>query len=142
MLKGIDPVLSPELLKVLCEMGHGDEILIADANYPAVPSAKRNGSFVIRADGIGIPRLLRAMMELFPLDTFSEYNVTLMKSKEGEPSIWKEYEEILSKSGEKFRIRKLERFDFYEHASKAYAIIATGERALYANILLKKGVLT
>ncbi len=142
MLKGIDPVLSPELLKALCEMGHGDEILMADANYPAVPSAKKNGSLVIRADGIGIPRLLRAMMELFPLDTFSEYNVTLMKSKEGEPSIWKEYEEILSKSGEKFRIRKLERFDFYEHASKAYAIIATGERALYANILLKKGVLT
>lgn len=142
MLKGVDPVLSPGLLKVLCEMGHGDEILIADANYPAVSSAKRNGSLVVRADGIGIPRLLRAIMELFPLDTFSEYNVTLMKSKEGEPSIWKEYEEILSKSGEKFRIRKLERFDFYEHASKTYAIIATGERALYANILLKKGVLT
>ncbi len=142
MLKGIDPVISPDLLKILCEMGHGDEILFADANYPAESSGKKNSSFVIRADGIGIPMLLESVLKVFPLDTFSDYNVVLMKANEGVPEIWKNYEDILKRSKEDIRIKKVPRFEFYDLASKSYAIVATGERALYANIILKKGVIT
>ncbi|HHV80801.1 MAG TPA: L-fucose mutarotase [bacterium] len=137
MLKGISPLISPELLKILCEMGHGDEILLADANYPA----ESCGPKVVRADGIDIPSLLKGIMDLFPLDTYVNENVILMSPNEGKPSIWEKYEEILKASGEDVRIGTLSRFDFYERASKAYAVVATGERALYANIILKKGVI-
>lgn len=138
MLKGISPLISPELLKVLCEMGHGDEILLADANYPS----ESCGPKVIRADGLGIPPLLEAILKLFPLDTYVEENVILMSSDKGKPPIWESYEEILRASGEDVRIGTLPRFDFYDRARKAYAIVATGERALYANIILKKGVIS
>ncbi|HOL55784.1 MAG TPA: L-fucose mutarotase [bacterium] len=137
MLKGISPLISPELLKILCEMGHGDEILLADANYPA----ESCGPKVVRADGIDIPSLLKGIMDLFPLDTYVNENVILMSPNEGKPSIWERYEEVLKASGEDARIGTLSRFDFYERASKAYAVVATGERALYANIILKKGVI-
>jgi len=138
MLKGISPLISPELLKILCEMGHGDEILLADANYPA----ESCGPKVVRADGIDIPSLLKGIMDLFPLDTYVNENVILMSPNEGKPSIWERYEEVLKASGEDARIGTLSRFDFYERASKAYAVVATGERALYANIILKKGVIS
>ncbi len=139
MLKGIDPVISPELLKILNEMGHGSEILLADGNYPA-QSAVKNGSVVSRADGIGIPRLLEAILKILPLDTFADYNVVLMVPEKGTPEIWKEYERILKNSGEVVKIKKVPRFEFYDLASKSYAVVASGERALYANIILKKGV--
>jgi len=138
MLKGISPLISPELLKVLCEMGHGDEILLADANYPA----ESCGPKVIRADGLGIPSLLEAILKLFPLDTYVNENVILMSPEKGKPPIWERYEEVLKASGEDVRIVTLSRFDFYDRARKAYAIVATGERALYANIILKKGVIS
>ena len=138
MLKGISPLISPELLKILCEMGHGDEILLADANYPA----ESCGPKVVRADGIDIPSLLKGIMDLLPLDTYVNENVILMSPNEGKPSIWERYEEVLKASGEDARIGTLSRFDFYERASKAYAVVATGERALYANIILKKGVIS
>lgn len=138
MLKGISPLISPELLKVLCEMGHGDEILLADANYPA----ESCGPKVIRADGLDIPSLLSAILKLFPLDTYVGENVILMSPEKGKPPIWEKYEEILKASGEEIRIGTLSRFDFYDRAKKSYAIVATGERALYANIILKKGVIT
>jgi L-fucose mutarotase len=140
MLKGIDFVISPQLLKILDEMGHGNEILLADGNYPAEASAK-NGSIIVRADGIGIPRLLEAILKLFPLDTFPEYNVILMMPEKGTPEIWQEYEKILKNSGESVKIKKVPRFEFYDLAAKSYAVIASGEKALYANIILKKGVI-
>ncbi len=137
MLKGISPLLSPDLLKILCEMGHGDEIVLADANYPA----ESCGPMVIRADGLGIPELLEAILKLFPLDTFVDENVILMSPDQGTPPIWEKYHEILLNSGEKARIKTVTRFEFYERAAKAYAIVATGERALYGNVILKKGVI-
>jgi L-fucose mutarotase len=140
MLKGIDFVISPQLLKILDEMGHGNEILLADGNYPAEASAK-NGSIIVRADGIGIPRLLEAILKLFPLDPFPEYNVILMMPEKGTPEIWQEYEKILKNSGESVKIKKVPRFEFYDLAAKSYAVIASGEKALYANIILKKGVI-
>ncbi|HHY79912.1 MAG TPA: fucose isomerase [Thermoanaerobacter sp.] len=141
MLKGIPKILSPELLKTLMEMGHGDEIVIADGNFPAVTFGKR----VIRYDGHGIPEILDAILKFFPLDDYVEYPVLLMKiarENDQEPEIWKEYESIIRKSNENgIKIGFLERFEFYERATKAFAIIATSEEALYANIILKKGVI-
>ncbi len=141
MLKGIPEVLSPQLLKILDEMGHGDEILLADANYPAESAGMKNGSHVVRADGIGMVEILEAILKLFPLDTFSDYNIALMTPEKGEPEIWKEYEKIFISSSEEVKIKKFSRFEFYDLAAKSYAIVATGERALYANIIMKKGVI-
>jgi len=142
MLKGIPAIISPELLKVLMEMGHGDEIVLADANFPAVSNAQR----LIRADGHNIPALLQAILQLFPLDTYVQAPTAVMKVVSGdtyEPVIWDEYRQILKMSGAKFHdFEYIERFAFYERARKAYAIVATGEAALYANIILKKGVIT
>lgn len=141
MLKGISPLLSPELLKILMEMGHGDEIVIADGNFPAASHATR----LIRADGHGIPQLLKPILDLLPLDQYSDKPVALMDLVPGdtvETPIWNEYSRILESSGNHtVEFEKLERFAFYERARQAYAIVATGESALYANIILKKGVI-
>lgn len=141
MLKGIPSILSPELLKVLMEMGHGDEIVLADANFPAVSNAQR----LIRADGHNIPALLQAILQLFPLDTYVPSAAAVMEVVTGDPykpTIWESYRQILQLSGEKFHeFEFIERFAFYERSRKAYAIVATGETALYGNILLKKGVI-
>jgi len=141
MLKGIPSILPPELLKILMEMGHGDEIVIGDGNFPAANYAKR----LVRCDGHGVPELLDAILKLFPLDTFVENPVALMAVVPGDdtkPAIWDEYRSIIKKHDEKMdgKIEFMERFAFYERSKKAYAIIATGEKALYANIILKKGV--
>jgi len=137
MLKNIPPIISPELMKVLMEMGHGDEIVLADGNYPSASA----GPLVIRADGHGIPELLKAILQFFPLDTYADINVIYMDTGNDEiPSIWNKYQEILKKSKENFNIGKLERFKFYERAKKSYCIVASGEKVLYANIILKKGV--
>ena len=125
MLKGISPMLSPELLKVLCEMGHSDTIVIADGNFPAETMGK-NG-IVIRMDGHGVPEILEAILQVFPLDQYIEKPVSLMERiKKEEPR------------GTKV-IQKLERFAFYEEAKKAYAVIATSETSQYANVILQKG---
>jgi len=139
MLKKIPKTVSPQLLKSLMEMGHGDEILIADGNFPCHTVSQH----VIRADGLSGTEILKAVMELFPLDTYSEQQVFLMEVVTGDhykPEIWNDYKEILQLSGESFTIGYLERFAFYERAKKSFAVIATGEAALYANIILKKGV--
>ncbi len=139
MLKGIPKIINPELLKILDEMGHGDEIVIADANFPS----ERIGQRVIRADGHGACELLKAILQLFPLDSYSKENLILMEVMKGDtvkPIIWEDYKEIAS-SDKEFRLGFEERFAFYERAKDAYAVIATGEGALYANIILKKGVL-
>ncbi|MGN0528488.1 MAG: RbsD/FucU family protein [Eubacterium sp.] len=143
MLKGIPQVLSPELLCALSQMGHGDELVIADGNFPCHTVGKN--SIVIRADGHGVPEILDAVLQLLPLDTYTEKPVGLMEVVEGdtcgEPVIWKKYNELLSKyEPDHHDIEYIERFAFYERAKNAYLIIATGEQALYANILLKKGV--
>lgn len=140
MLKGIPSILSPELLKILMEMGHGDEIVISDGNFPAASMAQR----LVRCDGHGVPELLDAILKFFPLDPYVEHSVALMEVVPGDPTkpvIWDEYVDIIRRHGGKATdIERMERFDFYDRAKKAYAIVATGEMALYANIILKKGV--
>lgn len=142
MLKNINPLLSPELLKILCEMGHGDEIVIADANFPSANYGQR----VVRADGISGCDVLNAVLSVIPLDTYSEENLILMQlvpSDVGkvDPVIWKEYEKIASSNDDNLRVGNMERFAFYERAKNAYCVIATGEKAIYANIIIKKGVI-
>ena len=141
MLKGINPIISPELLKILCEMGHGDEIVIADANFPAVTCAKR----LVRADGHSGTDILEAILALFPLDKVAEKNALLMAVSEKNvpnPPIWKEYEEIMKKyEVDNVKVEELERYAFYDRAKNAFAVVQTGEKALYANIILKKGTL-
>ncbi|NMD38388.1 MAG: fucose isomerase [Christensenellaceae bacterium] len=141
MLKNIPDILSPELLKVLAEMGHGDEIVIGDCNFPA---ASMNACCV-RCNGHRATDVVDAILELFPLDTFVDAPVTLMEVQpgklEGDPPIWKEFEALLDKHQPGTKMDKIDRFDFYERAKKAYATVATSEKALYACIILKKGVL-
>ncbi|MBQ6773368.1 MAG: fucose isomerase [Synergistaceae bacterium] len=144
MLKGIPEILSPDLLKVLAEMGHGDKIVISDGNFPSASMGK-NG-VVIRCDGHGVPELLDAVLKLLPLDTFVDKPVTLMKVVPGQEvatPIWDTYRGIIAKYDSRGQdaIQFVERFDFYDEAKKAYAIIATGERALYACMILQKGVI-
>lgn len=143
MLKGIPNIISPDLLKALSQMGHGDELVIADGNFPCHSVGKN--AIVIRADGHGVPEILDAILQLIPLDTYTEKPVALMEVVPGDtcgtPTIWNEYEEILDRhEPEHHDIEYTERFAFYERAKNAYLIIATGEEAIYANILLKKGV--
>ena len=141
MLKGTPKIISPELLKALCEMGHGDTLCIADGNFPAETMGKN--AIVIRADGHGVPELLDAILQLFPLDTYVEAPVMLMQVTPGDdvdPVIWKEYRKIVDKHQDNVNFEEIERFAFYERARDAYAIVATGEGALYANVILKKGV--
>lgn len=141
MLKGISPIISPDLLKALAEMGHGDELVIADGNFPSQSVGKN--SVVIRADGHGVPEILEAVLDLIPLDTYADKQAALMGTTKGDPTpeIWKDFEEILEKHEPgNHEIDYMERQAFYDRAKKAYLIIATGETAIYANILLKKGV--
>ena len=140
MLKGIPSVLSPELLKILMEMGHGDEIVIADGNFPGASHAKN----LVRCDGLGVPEILDAILKLMPLDPYVEAPVALMEVVPGDnvvPVIWDTYHEIVEKHEPVTnKFENIERFAFYERAKKAYCVVMTGESALYANILLKKGV--
>ncbi len=140
MLKGIPSIISPELLKILNEMGHGDELVIGDGNFPAAANAQR----LVRCDGHGVPELLDAILKLYPLDTYVESPVMLMQTGENDPTppIWSEYESIVKKHNGETKFSEIERFAFYDRAKKAYAIVATGEMALYANVILKKGVVT
>jgi L-fucose mutarotase len=139
MLKGISPLLSPDLLKILMEMGHGDEIVLADANFPAASLARR----LARCDGAGVPVLLEAVLSLFPLDSYVAAPVALMDLVQGDayrPELWDVYRKIISGAAPDKGIEMLERHAFYERAKSAYAVVATAETGLYANILLKKGV--
>ena len=142
MLKGIPPILSPELLKILMEMGHGDELVLADGNFPAASCAQR----LVRADGHNVPELLEAILQVFPLDQYVDKPVGLMAVVPGDPTkptIWETYKTIVNKYEPKApEFEFIERFAFYERAKQAYAIVATSERALYANIIVKKGVIS
>ncbi|MDR1147118.1 MAG: fucose isomerase [Spirochaetaceae bacterium] len=141
MLKNIPPVISPELMKALMEMGHNDYIVLADANYPGMSGARR----AIRLDGVPVDTLLDAVMRFFPLDSFVEYPVTLMRQLPDEPTpeIWSKFDEILRKwdAGKAYQeFRLIGRMEFYEYARGAYTIVQTGTTARYANIALQKGV--
>ena len=141
MLKGVPSIISPDLISVLMAMGHGDELVIADGNFPSASLAKR----LLRADGHGVPPLLEAILQFLPLDTFVPRAVALMAVVPGDTAktdIWEEYRDILRRHDSSFRdFEMVERFAFYERARKAYAVVATSEAALYANIILKKGVI-
>jgi L-fucose mutarotase len=146
MLKSIPKILSPELLKTLCAMGHGDEIVIGDGNFPSASIASGPPApILLRADGHGAVEILRAILQVFPLDTYSDPNFMLMEVMKGDPvktPIWDEYKSTLKELEPAAKIGAIERFAFYERARKAYAVLATGEGALYANIILKKGVVS
>lgn len=140
MLKGIPSILTPELLKVLMEMGHGDEIVIADGNFPAFAHPER----VIRLDGHGIPEIMDAILKFMPLDPYVDNATIFMAVLPNDPyvpTIWEDYRKIGNKYEEKgLRETAINKFDFYDRAKKAYAVITTSEMALYANVILKKGV--
>lgn len=141
MLKGVPPVLSPDLMATLMRMGHGDEIVLADANFPAASCGRK----VIRADGHGSLIMLDAILQFLPLDTFTDEIACVMQpvcSTETEPDIWTKFHRLLECHEDRpVALTRIERFEFYDRARNAFAIVATGESALYANLVLKKGVI-
>ena len=142
MLKKIPAILSPDLLKILQEMGHNDYILLVDANYPAASGAKR----LVRMEGVEVTDLLDAVLQFFPLDTFVDDPVVLMRPRADEktPEIWESFERIIKThdTDQAFSdFHLMDRLDYYEYARGAYAIVQTGTTARYANIGLKKGVI-
>ena len=144
MLKGIPKIISPELLKILCEMGHGDELTIGDGNFPGHTNAKVE----IRMDGHGVPEILDAILKIFPLDPYVEHPVMLMQKMAGdtvETPIWDTYKEIVAKYDDRGAdaFTEIDRFEFYDRTrEKSSVVIMSGESALYANVILKKGVIT
>jgi L-fucose mutarotase len=140
MLKGIDPVLGPKLLAILRAMGHGDEIVIADANFPAAANARR----LVRADGIDAPHLVEAIAALMPLDDFvpaAAFRMAVVDAPNEVPAIANDFARVLTAAGYAGPIEALERHVFYARAREAFAIVASGETRLYGNLILKKGVL-
>lgn len=140
MLKGISPLLSPDLLSVLCRMGHGDEIVLADAHFPG----ESVGRLVLRADGLRIPDLLDAILPLFELDSYADDPVAMMAPVPGDvldPAVEQAYRAAIERHAPATpAIARVERFAFYERAKAAFAVVMTGETAKYGNIVLKKGV--
>lgn len=145
MLKGIPTCISPELLKVLDEMGHGDLLVIGDANFPGTHIAKEAGAINIRADGNRATELMDAILQLYPLDNFVETPVMIMdkseQHKDLETPVWDEFEEIVSKYDERGKdaVTYIDRFDFYEKSKNAYCVLSTTETAFYACVILQKG---
>lgn len=140
MLKGIHPAISPDLLKILAEMGHGDELVLSDAHFPAHQLHHK----VVRADGISINSLLTGITPLFEFDTYTEAPLIMMQAVEGDsldPAVEQSYlQTIKSAVGNVPKLARMDRFAFYERAKQAYAVVITGETAKYGNILIKKGV--
>lgn len=140
MLKGISPLISPKLLEVLARMGHGDEIILADAYFPG----ETYNDNVLRADGLKIPALLEAILPLFELDAYVEAPIIMMDAVKGDhldPQVEEAYMASIRKTNPTVApIERIERFTFYERARSAFAIVMTGETAKYGNIILKKGV--
>jgi L-fucose mutarotase len=142
VLKGIPPILSPELLKVLCEMGHTDELTIGDGNFPGHTYGKK----VIRLDGHGVPEVLDAILQVFPLDTYVDKPITLMSVVKGDTAktpIWDTYKAIVAKHDSRGAecFEEIDKWEFYDKTKeKSTVVIMTGETAIYANVILKKGV--
>lgn len=147
MLKNIPPILSPELLKVLCEMGHSDRICLGDGNFPGSAMAKAKNAVFLRADGHGIPEILDAILQVMPLDAYVDTPVMLMEKMDCDKDlhipVWDEYKQVVAKHDERgaAAVGAYERFEFYEQAKDCYCIIQTGETAIYANVILQKGVI-
>ena len=149
MLKNIPDVISPRLLRILSEMGHGNQIVIADGNFPATDIAANTKGGLVEYYGHGVSVLLEAILKLMPLDTYVEKPVVLMavvkkdqSDKPPDPEIWGKFKEIITASCQDFPgFKKIERDNFYEVAKKAFAVIATSEKAIYANVILTKGLL-
>lgn len=139
MLKGISPCVSPDLLKVLCEMGHGDEILLADSHFPGHSMEGR----VLRADGLSITALLDGVLPLFELDAYNP-PLIMMSPVQGDPletDVEERYMQVVRSHKPSITLPlRIDRYEFYRRAQKAFAIVMTGETAKYANLLLKKGV--
>jgi L-fucose mutarotase len=140
MLIGISPLISPELLAVLYRMGHGDEIVLADAHFPGETFGKR----VLRADGLRIPDLLDAILPLFALDTYVKSPLIMMQAVSGDqldPTVEASYRQSVDKYWpETPSIERIDRFEFYERTKQSFAVLMTGETVKYGNIILKKGV--
>ena len=140
MLIGISPLISPDLLAVLHRMGHGDEIVLADAHFPGETYGKR----VLRADGLKIPDLLDAILPLFILDSYVESPLIMMAAVSGDqldPAVETSYRRAVDKYWPKTPpIQRIDRFDFYDRAKQSFAVLMTGETVKYGNIILKKGV--
>jgi L-fucose mutarotase len=140
MLKNLDPLLTPDLLRVLRAMGHGDDIVIVDANFPAESS----GPEVVRLDGVDATRALDAVLSVMPLDEFVPdacWRMQVVGAPDAEQPIFDEFRAVIAKhEGAAFKLASLERFAFYARANACYAVVATGERRLYGNIILKKGI--
>ncbi|HEV2364593.1 MAG TPA: RbsD/FucU domain-containing protein [Caulobacteraceae bacterium] len=140
MLKGIDPILSPELLAILRAMGHGDDIAIVDANFPAAANAKR----LVRADGVAATDMARAIVALLPLDDFvpaAAFRMAVVGAPDEVPPVIEAFAAILAEAGYERPIEAVERFAFYRQAAEAYAVVATGERRFWGNLILKKGAI-
>jgi len=148
-LNGIPKIISPELLYALAQMGHADEIVLADSNFPA-SSMCSGGARYVSAHGHNIPELLEAILRFFPLDKHDDNPVMLMDIVDSDknsgmepPNVWKKYQAICDAAhGEKVNILPIERFDFYKRAKQAFCIVATSEQAPYGNIIIKKGCVT
>jgi L-fucose mutarotase len=142
MLKLVSPVISPELMALMMQMGHGDEIVLADANFPADSHAQR----IVRADGIDLETLLPAILKFLPVDTFVPEQALVMQPVDKsapEPVIWAMFrKELQIAEDREVKLTPVERFAFYDRAREAYAIVSTGSRAFYSNIILKKGVVS
>jgi L-fucose mutarotase len=140
MLKGIDPILSPDLLKILAEMGHGDEIVLSDAHFPGHTFCPQN---VLRGDGLQIPDLLEGIIPLFELDSYDD-PLIMMAAVEGDeldPQVEAEYMAAIRRHAPNAPApKRIGRFEFYDRAEKAFACVVTGTTAKYGNIILKKGV--
>lgn len=147
MLKNVPNVLSPELLKVLAEMGHNDVIVLGDGNFPGAGLAKAGGAQLIRADGIGATALLDAILTMIPADTYVETPIVLMKREPQDAAldipIWKEFETVVEKRDPRGKkaIGFIDRFRFYDETKTAYAVIQSGEEAVYACVMIRKGVI-
>lgn len=140
MLRGIDPILSPELLHALRAMGHGDEIVVVDANYPAVSNATR----LVRLDGVDAVRTVDAILSLMPLDTFVDcaaFRMAVVDDAAAVPEVCREFEAVVARRDPGHKVAALERFAFYDRANKAFAHVVTGERRLYGNLIMTKGII-
>lgn len=142
MLKNIPSILPPDLLKILAEMGHTDELVIGDSNFPSTSFCQR----AVHCEGTDGPQMLDAILSLMPLDDFEDAQVQLMRPvpgtvPDGEPPVWKTYREIIARHEPDAKIELIERGAFYERSKKAYCIVQTGETSLYACLILKKGVI-
>ena len=141
MLKNLDPLLGPDLLSILAAMGHGDELAIVDANFPAAALARR----LVRLDGVGATPVLQAVVSVLPLDDFVDSPVTVMQvvgRPEQVPETVREFQQVVNRAESKeIQVTPIDRYAFYDRARAAFAIVATGETRLYGNVLVKKGVI-